>query len=71
MIIKTIDEASEIVDSNNSLSWDGWNIIHLRQDDYAEYLSIGVFNKSDGKWYRKTVFSYDEDGWNIPDELIA
>lgn len=71
MIIKTIDQAEELVKNNSNLSWDGWNIIYRVQDDYAEYLSVGVFNKSDGKWYKKIVFSYGDTGWDIPDSVIS
>ena len=71
MIIKTIDQADEIVNNNLNLSWDGWDIIYMVQDDYAEYLSIGIFDKKDGKWYKRIVFSYGESGWEIPDSVIS
>lgn len=70
MILKTIDEAESFVNSNESFSWDGWNIVKLIQDDYAEYLSIGSFNKNNGKWYRKIVFECSDYGWQIPDSEL-
>lgn len=67
MMLKTLDEAESFVLNTEGFMWDGWNIIRLVQDDYAEYLPIGVFNREDGKWYRKTVFPCHDGCWEIPD----
>lgn len=69
MIIKTVEEAEEFVSRTPNFSWDGWNIVHSVQDDYAEYLLVGVFNKDDGRWYRRTVFPCVDQGWEIPDSV--
>lgn len=71
MIIKTTSEADKLVNENPNFSWDGWNIVYKVQDDYAEYQLFGVFNREDGKWYRKIVFPCNEDGWIIPDSALS
>ena len=71
MKITSLDDAERIVENNSQLSWDGWNIIYLVQDDYAEFLHIGLFDKSSQKWYKRFIFECSQDGWNIPDSVIA
>lgn len=70
MIIQTIEEAEKFVNNTKNFKWDGWNIIHIIQDDYAEYLPVGFFNQEDRKWYKKTVYYCGENGWEIPDAVI-
>jgi hypothetical protein len=70
MRIKSLSEAEIIVENNPSLSWDGWDVIYVVQDDYAEFLHIGFFDKESGKWYKKFIFSCDSEGWDIPDSVI-
>ena len=70
MKITSLNDAETIVNNNPDLSWDGWNIVYIQQDDYAEFLHIGFFDKSSQKWYKKFVFECLEDGWDIPDSVI-
>jgi len=71
MKITSLDDAERIVENNPQLSWDGWNIVYLVQDDYAEFLHIGLFDKSSQKWYKKFVFECSQDGWDILDSVIS
>lgn len=71
MKITSLDDAERIVENNPELSWDGWNIVYLVQDDYAEFLHIGLFDKSSQKWYKKFVFECSQDGWDILDSVIS
>jgi hypothetical protein len=70
MLITDLNKMEQIVSSNPSLTWSGWDVIQLTQDDYAEYLSVGVFNRETSKWYKKTVFPCTEDGWDIPESVM-
>lgn len=70
MIIQTIDHAERFVKNTPNFSWEGWDIVYIVQDDYAEYLPVGIFNKEENKWYRKSVYSYGDHGWDIPDSVI-
>lgn len=69
MIIQTMDEAEKFVKDHPNFSWDGWDIVYLIQDDYAEYLPTGFYNREENQWYRKSIYSYNK-GWNIPDAVI-
>lgn len=68
--LSDLADAEIIVNNNPNLSWDGWNIIHLAQDDYAEFLPEGVFNNETLQWYKKTVYPCTETGWEIPESVI-
>lgn len=70
MIIQTLGEAEQLVDNHPNFTWDGWDIVYTVQDDYAEYLPIGFYNKEENKWYRKSIYSYEDSGWNIPDSVL-
>lgn len=71
MKVTSLSEAEQIVDSNPLLSWDGWDILYVVQDDYAEFLHIGFFDQESKKWYKRFVFECLEDGWDIPDSVIS
>jgi hypothetical protein len=70
MLIDDLARMEEIVDKNKTLTWDGWDVVQLIQDDYAEYLQVGVFDQKTLQWYRKTVFPCTEEGWEIPESVI-
>lgn len=70
MLVNNIEDMEEIVEKSQHLSWSGWDIVSVKQDDYAEYLVDGYFDKSVGKWYRKSVYSCGENGWDIPDSVL-
>lgn len=70
MLVSDLNDAEDIVSKNPNLSWDGWNIVCLLQDDYAEFLSIGWFDTSTKSWYKKTIYPCTEDGWHLPELLM-
>jgi hypothetical protein len=70
MIISEQSSAEDIVNKNPNLSWDGWNIVHRVQDDYAEYLPVGVFDNLTLQWYRQTVYPCTEMGWELPESVM-
>lgn len=57
-----------IVENNKSLSWDGWSVLELKK-------SITAWSKPNAKfinneWYIANRFDANEDGWNIPTNLV-
>jgi hypothetical protein len=70
MIVSNLEEAQEIVENTKTLGWEGWDIVQLIEDDYAEYLPNGVYNKDTNKWYRRISYELTPDGWIIPDKVI-
>jgi hypothetical protein len=68
MQINNLEQMETIVAKNNSLSWDGWNVIELVKSKTAMFQSNGSFKN--GSWYLKKVFSPTRDGWRIPDKYM-
>jgi hypothetical protein len=71
MIVSDVNEMHEIVRNNSALSWDGWVVVKSVQDDYAEYLASGFYNREDSRWYRRERYPLHEFGWEIPDGVIS
>jgi hypothetical protein len=71
MLISDIKEMDKIVSQNDDLHWDGWNVVRVVQDDYAEYQSVGFYNRAMGKWYRRDIYQLDVLGWEIPDSVVG
>lgn len=71
MKITDIQEMEKIVANNPNLSWDGWEVVYSKQDDYAEYNMSGSFNKNLGKWFSTVRYACGEDGWDIPNSVIS
>lgn len=71
MVIKSLSDAEDIVNSISSLSWDGWTIVHKVQDDSAEYDVRGSYDREVGKWFRRIPYPCIENtGWVVPDSLL-
>jgi hypothetical protein len=70
MIVSNLSEIEGIVNNNPKLSWDGWDVVFLEQDDYAEFLPVGVFDNKTLQWYKKTVYPCTEKGWELPESVI-
>lgn len=70
MIIQTMGDAEQFVSNNPNFTWDGWDIVYTVQDDYAEYLPVGIYNREENKWYRRSIYAYGDNGWNIPDSVL-
>lgn len=70
MIIDNLDQMHAIVQDSKTLKWDGWSVLSLVEDDFAEYLPSGSYDRTTGKWYKKTVFHCTEKGWDIPESVM-
>lgn len=70
MLITDLETAERVVARYPWLSFDGWTIVHKSQDDYAEYLVNGTFDKSTGKWYKTDRYAPSKQGWNLPDRIV-
>lgn len=63
MNITTLEQMETIVSANPQLRWDGWDVVHLSQSNTAMFKTNGAF--VDNKWYIRTVYSPDQNGWKI------
>lgn len=70
MLVNDMEQMDKIVESSEYLSWDGWDVVYLRKDDYAEFHLDGYFDKDSAQWYRKSIYSCGENGWEIPDSVL-
>lgn len=68
MNIKSLDQMEEIVESNKTLSWDGWTVIENRVNENGVMSKDGAF--VDGKWIVQKRFVPNENGWDIPKKFM-
>lgn len=66
MKITSLDTMESIVKSNNSLSWDGWDVVELKKSPTAWMKANGAFVNN--SWHIKNVFPVTQDGWSIPNK---
>ena len=68
MNISSLEEAEKIVENNDSLNWDGWNIIQLTKSPTAWMKPQGIFKN--GEWYLQKKYTVSADGWEIPVKFV-
>lgn len=68
VVVASLKDAERIVAKNFALTWDGWDIVHTRPDKEAYRKQNGVFRK--GKWFIKTIYSPDREGYKLPAWLV-
>jgi hypothetical protein len=68
MIVTDLDLMEQIVKSNSSLSWDGWNVVELKKSPTAMFKQNGMYKN--GSWHIKNVYSPSRDGWRIPNKYV-
>ncbi len=63
------DTAHNIVDNNQFLSWDGWDITTKRKSPNGYSDKRGVF--ADGEWWLQFRYPLRDDGtWKVPDIYV-
>jgi len=68
MLVTSYDYAHQIVDSNKSLSWDGWNILESKESSGAEFNKDGRLIY--GKWHYVKSFTLNDNGWEVPTKYV-
>lgn len=68
MIISSLEQMESIVQSNDSLSWDGWDVVELKKMPTAWMKPKGAFVNN--SWYLKNTFPIKHDGWSIPSKYL-
>lgn len=66
MIIDKLETMEEIVKNNNSLSWNGWDVVELKKYTTAMFKQNGIYK--DGSWYLQNVYTPSRNGWTIPNK---
>lgn len=67
MIVTSLNEMEQIVSYRPDLEWDGWDVVHYKKNDAAQFTTSGAFKN--GQWYKKNVFHVTENGWSIPNYM--
>jgi hypothetical protein len=69
MLIKTIEEADQIVNHSKDLKWVGWDIVSWKKD------SNGFSNKNgrfiNNQWGIQSVYPITEKGWHLPNRYAV
>lgn len=64
MIKIDYDTAHSVVEKNENLFWNGWDIIDWKADSLGEMSKDGMLRE--GKWGTYKVYALDKDGWDVP-----
>lgn len=64
MLIKSLEKMEAIVVKNNSLKWDGWNVLELKKSNLGRTDVNGI--RINNEWFIKREFSVNRNGWEIP-----
>lgn len=67
--ITDIEKAETIVKNNDSLIWNGWDIVQLKENSQAFMKRNAMFRN--GKWYSTKTFALSETGWELPSAMIG
>jgi hypothetical protein len=67
MLVTSLEEMQQIVQSRNDLVWDGWDVVKYINSNNAMYAKDGSFKN--GKWMKKKVFPLTEQGWILPNTI--
>jgi hypothetical protein len=68
MVITSLDQMEQIVQSNKSLKWDGWTVVSYAKAPTAWTKVNGAFSK--GEWYLTNRYEPNQNGWSIPDRFV-
>lgn len=65
MLTVSLETAERMVEAHDSLSWDGWTIVHIKPNAAGWLKSNGV--RYNGKWYVQTRYPVDNNGkYTVP-----
>lgn len=57
-----------LVSKNNSLRWQGWDILFLEEDSSAYMNKNAMF--VDSKWHKATIIANKDGYWKIPGSVV-
>lgn len=69
MLIKTLEEAENLVSQNNDLRWNGWDIIAHKKTDAGYTSKNGVFYNN--SWGIDKSYPITTNGWHIPNKYAG
>lgn len=63
------DTAHVVVERNQSLFWDGWDIVEWRPSKDAFYKKNAMFRN--GRWGLAKRYSPGNNGWKVPSKYVG
>jgi hypothetical protein len=64
------DTAHKVVDSNNSLYWNGWTIVEWKKNDDAFFKKNGSFRNGSWGLVVRTVPVSESGTWKVPSKYV-
>lgn len=68
MLITSYEYAHQVVEKNNVLSWNGWDIVETKQNPAAEFTETG--QRINGVWSYVNIYPLTENGWEVPKKYV-
>ena len=69
MYIQSLEKMEQVVNSNKSLFWSGWDVVNAYPSDKARTSKYGKF--INGRWHMTKIFKPGPNGWDIPDRILV
>jgi len=69
MKISSLKQMETIVENNESLTWDGWDVVEVRKSPTAWMKPNGVY--VNGGWGLKKSYNLEYDGWVVPSKFVG
>jgi hypothetical protein len=68
MKINSLEVAESIVEDNDSLHWNGWDIIHYAESPSGWTKPNGAYRND--KWFVTTAYPLTAKGWDLPSKFV-
>lgn len=68
MQVTSLEKMETIVESNKSLSWDGWTVVDTQKNPAGWAKTNGAFIND--SWHIQNRFEPTEQGWDIPGKFV-
>lgn len=68
MMMNNLEQMEDIVKINKSLSWNGWDVVHILENASGYMDKNGAFINE--KWHIKQTFKLERHGWDIPKKFL-
>lgn len=68
-VIRDLNAMENLVKSNDSLEWDGWDVLHI-QNKKGSFMNRNSM-LINGKWVLTNRYKLESDGWTVPKNLLS
>jgi hypothetical protein len=68
MLVSSLEKMENIVENNDSLSWDGWTVLENKTNENGMLSKDGAY--VNGKWIVQKRYELGATGWEIPNKFV-